>query len=128
MEGFIVSSVVAFGLGTLYLGLIVQVISHRRRHRVGFGDGDNKKLRGAIRAQVNAGEQIPLFLILLVLSEQRGVDPLWQGAIALVFLVGRCLHAYGMNCLVHRLRVLGTALNLLSLATMLLTLAYGLIN
>ena len=128
MEGFVVSSIAALALGSLYLGLIVQVIANRRRHRIGFGDGDNKKLRGALRAQVNASEQIPLFLILLGLSEQLGVDPRWLGLIALLFLIGRLLHSYGMSCLVHRMRVLGTAVNLSSLSAMLLTLAYGLIG
>jgi len=116
------TSLLALLLGTLYLGLIAQVILLRRGRRVAFGDGGDRDLRGAPRAQVNAGEQIPLFLLIFGLSEAAGAARFWLVLVGLVFLLGRLVHAYGMRFAVHRFRVLGTGLNLTALALVLLLL------
>ena len=122
----------AVGLTALYIGLIVQVILVRRRLGVGFGDGGDKRLRGALRAQVNAGEQIPIFLILLGLSElasataATGLRP-WLVFLGLTFLTGRIIHAYGMSFGAHLLRVIGTAANLSALILLGITLFIGML-
>lgn len=112
MSDLLLTSVFALPLGALYFALIVRVILLRRAGRVAFGDGDHKPLHGAIRAQGNAGEQTPLFLITFALGEMQDVPGLWLMVIGLVFVLGRFAHAYGMWFLVHRFRVYGTALNL----------------
>ena len=127
MASLLITSLSALILGTLYLGLIVQVILMRRDRCIGFGDGQDKQMRGALRAQVNAGEQIPIFLILLGLVETQGLPGLWLGLMALTFFIGRLLHGYGMSHLVHRLRIIGTALNLSAFLLILLSLLYGLV-
>lgn len=114
-------------MGTLYVTLITRVILIRRSQRIGFGDGGDRRLRGALRAQVNAGEQTPIFLILFALSEVSLGTYLWIGALAVLFSTGRLIHAWGMSRQRHRLRVLGTALNLSAYLLVLLTLAWALI-
>ncbi len=117
----------ALPLAALYLGLIIQVILHRRSGKVAYGDGGDKGLRGAIRAQVNAGEQIPIFLLLFALCEATSGPTGWLALIGLVFVAGRFMHAYAMSLGVHRFRVIGTATNLVALILVMVTLLIGLL-
>lgn len=123
MNDLFLTAVFSLIFGVLYLALIVRVILQRRSKRVAFGDGEDKLLRGAIRAQVNAGEQLPLFLIVFALCEWRDAATPWLVGVGLIFLAGRLVNAYGMSFLSLRFRVYGTALNLVALISILGTLA-----
>jgi len=114
-------------LAALYVALIVQVILHRRSQRVAYGDGEDKRLRGAIRAQVNAGEQIPIFLAVFALVEATAGASAWLALIGLAFVAGRAMHAYAMSLGVHFFRVIGTATNLSALILVIGTLLVGLL-
>lgn len=117
----------ALPLAALYVGLIVQVILQRRSKRVAYGHGEDKRLRGAIRAQVNAGEQIPIFLLVFALVEATAGPSGWLALIGLAFVAGRFMHAYAMSLGAHQFRVIGTATNLVGLILVTLTLLIGLI-
>lgn len=117
----------ALPLAALYIGLIIQVILHRRSKRIAYGHGEDKRLRGVIRAQVNAGEQIPIFLLIFDLTEATAGPTGWLALIGLAFLAGRVMHAYAMSFGVHQFRRIGTATNLSGLILVTLTLFAGLI-
>lgn len=93
-------------LGLVLIGLSIQVVTLRRRHRVGIGSGQVQALERAIRAHANFTEYVPLALVLLALlaissSLPNGVLHALAGALVL----GRILHAIGLS------RSAGTSLN-----------------
>lgn len=95
---------------------------------VSVGDGGNEMLTRRMRAHSNYIENTPLFLILLGLVEMAGGSPLWLWIVAIIFILGRIAHAFGMvRPSPSRLRMFGmgaTALVLLILAVYAIALPY----
>ena len=56
-------------LGLLIIALALNVSRTRIKHKISFGDGGIKELKGAIRAHGNAIENVPFILILLFFYE-----------------------------------------------------------
>jgi len=83
-------------LALLYLVLGLQVSRLRRGHRVTFGDGDNIKLRSAIRAHGNFAEYVPVIVLLVALLEMSGLPAIRIHLLMGVLLVARLLHPLGM--------------------------------
>jgi len=84
--------------GLLLLALSFQVISLRRRFKVGLGDGDQPELGRVIRVHANFCEHVPLaLLILLTLELSQALPALVLHALGLVLIVGRLLHAWGLS-------------------------------
>src|SRR5437588_4089592 len=83
-------------LALLYVVLGVQVSRLRRGNRVLFGDGDNIKLRSAIRAHANFAEYVPITALMVGVLEMSGMPAmrvhLWMGAL----LLARLIHPVGM--------------------------------
>lgn len=87
-----VTAVFAGVLALWLLFLQSQVIGFRWRRRVSLGDGGFEDGVRLIRAHGNAAETIPVFLILMALSEAMGA-PGWAVALlGAAFLAGRVLH------------------------------------
>ena len=104
----------------LHIWLASRVSRVRAAHKVSIGDGGNDAVVRRMRAHANYGENMPIVLILLALIELAGGDPriLWGAAI--LFILSRILHAFGMDR-THpsRLRafgMMGSALALVILA------------
>ena len=57
------------------LGL--QVSRLRMRDRAVFGDGDNIKLRSAIRAHANFTEYVPIIALMVAMLEMSGLAATW---------------------------------------------------
>ncbi len=83
-------------LALLYLVLGLQVSRLRRGHRVLFGDGDNIKLRSAIRAHANFVEYVPIIVLMVAMLEMSGTPPLRVHLLMGALLVARLLHPLGM--------------------------------
>ena len=69
-------SITGFYLGILallYVVLGLQVSRLRRGNRSLFGDGDNIKLRSAIRAHANFAEYVPIIVLMVALLEMSGM-------------------------------------------------------
>ena len=108
-------------LGLLYLVLGLQVSRLRRGHRVVFGDGDNIKLRSAIRAHGNFAEYVPIIVLLVALLEMSGLPAVRLHLLMGGLLVARLLHPLGMYAGPRSLqfqicRIGGILLTLLALA------------
>ena len=72
--------------------LLFKVVGFRRGKRVSLGAGGDEMGERLIRAHGNAAENIPIFLILLGLSEGMG-SPAWVlWCLGGLFLFGRVLH------------------------------------
>ena len=87
--------VTAVFAGLLALWLIflqTRVIAFRRARRVSLGAGGHDEGSRLIRAHGNAAETIPIFLILLGLSEGLGAPGWVVALLGAAFLAGRVLH------------------------------------
>ncbi|UZK68516.1 MAPEG family protein [Sphingomonas sp. S1-29] len=75
----------------------IRTIRVRFSDRVALGDGGNNKLLARMRAQANFIEYTPIVLLLIGGIELvRGPSTL-LGVAAVVFLVGRLFHPFGME-------------------------------
>jgi len=83
-------------LALLYLVLGLQVSRLRRGHRVLFGDGDNIKLRSAIRAHANFAEYVPLIVLMVAMLEISGMPAMPVHLLMGALLVARLLHPLGL--------------------------------
>src|SRR5690349_16226804 len=88
---------IAAAAAVLHIWLAARVSQMRNRHKVSIGDGGNEALIGRMRAHANYGENMPIVLILLALLELAGGDAriLWGAAI--LFVIARILHGFGMD-------------------------------
>ena len=115
-----ISLTAAGAAALLHIWLSVRVSQVRRAQQILHGDGGSPALLKRMRAHSNYGENLPVFLILLVLLELAGVWslPLWIATIA--FFLARILHAFGMDkdklSPLRMIGVLGSWLVLLGLA------------
>ena len=92
-------SVTGFYLGLLaliYAVLALQVARLRRGNRVLFGDGENFRLRSAIRAHANFIEYVPIIALLVAMLEMSGSSAIWVHVLMGALLVARLLHPLGM--------------------------------
>lgn len=100
----------------------------RLAHKVSIGDGGNEGLTARMRAHANYVEYTPFFLILLGLIELARGSELWLWGAAILFILARILHVFGMDGKPgNKLRGVGivvTMLVLLGLALYALALPY----
>ena len=112
----------------LHIWLSVRVSQLRWRHRVSIGDGDNVAVRTRMRAHANYAENMPIFIVLLAAIELAVGKELWLWAAAILFILSRILHAFGMDRPAPNApRVIGMALSwlvLLALAGYAIYLSY----
>jgi len=83
-------------LALLYAGLAIQVLRLRRGYRVLFGDGDNIKLRSAIRAHANFAEYVPIIALMVAMLEMSGMSAMRVHLLMAALLLARLLHPLGM--------------------------------
>jgi uncharacterized membrane protein YecN with MAPEG domain len=92
-----ISSLYASILALVFLFLTIRTVKLRRKFQVAIGDGENQILKRAIRAQGNFCETVPLALILLTLAEINGINPKIIHFCAIILLIGRLSHAFGIS-------------------------------
>jgi len=115
-----ISLTAAGAAALLHIWLSVRVSQVRRVQKILHGDGGSPALLKRMRAHANYAENLPVFLILLVLLELAGVWslPLWIATIT--FFLARILHAFGMDkdklSPLRMIGVIGSWLVLLGLA------------
>lgn len=117
-----ITPVYASLLALLLFVLSIRVIGLRGNPAFGFiarGKRDDELLQRAIRAHGNFTEYAPTMLILLFFLETSGAANDKLHALAGAFLLGRLMHGICMGFMRSNipLRVGGTALTLLPLAT-----------
>jgi hypothetical protein len=120
---------IAAAAALLHIWLSLRVSHLRRLHRVLIGDEGNRAVTARMRAHGNFAENTPIFLILLALIELGIGSELGLWIAAALFIVGRLLHAFGMDRPgPNALRLVGVTLSwlvLLGLAGYALSLAYS---
>jgi uncharacterized protein len=83
-------------LALIYAVLALQAARLRRDNRVLFGDGENIKLRSAIRAHANFIEYVPIISLLVAMLEMSGTSAVRVHLLMGALLVSRLLHPLGM--------------------------------
>lgn len=118
----------AAALLNFWLGLRVSQL--RVSEKIMVGDGGNLRLIARMRAQLNFAEYAPLVLILITLVELARGTQTWLWGVALVFIVGRILHAFGMDGWNsgRLIGILTTMLTMLGLAAYAVYLGYTGLN
>jgi len=112
----------------LNIWLAMRVTRVRIAHKVMMGDGGVPLLTARMRAQANFIEYTPLFLILLGLVELARGSATWLWLVAIVYIIARVLHAFGMDRPapnpMRMIGTLGTMLPMLALAAYALAMPY----
>jgi uncharacterized membrane protein YecN with MAPEG domain len=100
----------------------------RMAAKVSLGDGGSPQLLGRMRAHANFTEYTPFFLILLGLIELAHGTATWLWLVAIVYILARIAHAFGMDRPApNPLRaggIIGTWVILLGLSIYALTIPY----
>lgn len=96
------------------LWLAIRVGQVRTKEKVMIGDGGNENVIRRMRAHANFTEFTPFILILIALIELATGTSAWLWIISSLFLVGRLLHAFGMDGFMPG-RMIGTIVTMLSL-------------
>ena len=106
-------------LALLYILLSLRVIRIRRQERIGVGDGNNARLRRAIRVHGNFGEYVPFSLILATFVELQQFASTTVHALCVILIIGRLSHAYGVSQEKedYRFRVVGMVLTFTTIVT-----------
>jgi hypothetical protein len=117
----------AAALINIWLGIRVSQL--RIRDKVSIGDAGNDRVAARMRAHANFVEYTPFFLILLAAVElARGSDT-WLWGVAIVFILGRLAHPFGMDRPAPNLfRMIGTIITwtvLVGLAAYALIIPYS---
>ncbi len=83
-------------LTIIFIVLSVHIIRWRRKYRVAIGDGGDHEMKRRVRAHSNFLEYTLFFLILLGYAEINGLPPYAVHCLGVVFIIGRCMHAYSL--------------------------------
>jgi uncharacterized membrane protein YecN with MAPEG domain len=94
----------------IYVVLAVRVTMLRQRRKVGIGSGGHADLERAARVHANFGEYVPFALLLLAFMEMQRQSIFLIHALALLLLVGRIVHAYGVSQQDEDLRIRGAGI------------------
>ena len=98
-------------LAVLLISLLAMNISKiRMQHQIGNGDGNNKKLKQAIRAHINTLEHsIPFALLLWVLSDMQLANE-YMAVFSVGVIIISVMHSYGILAPHFRMRQVAAAL------------------
>ena len=81
----------------LSIWLALRVSHLRRLRKVSIGDGGDERVAIRMRAHANFAENTPIFLILLAAVELAVGANLWLWGIAILFILSRLAHPFGMQ-------------------------------
>ncbi|MDF1721165.1 MAG: MAPEG family protein [Minwuia sp.] len=84
-------------LGLLLIVLSFRVVGYRRSSGVGIGDGGNEAASRLIRVQANFVEYVPFALIIMLLLEMNGENPVALHIFGALLFLARVAHASGLS-------------------------------
>lgn len=84
-------------LAIIYVYLSFIVIHHRRKNKIGLGDGGDRHFQQLIRSHGNFAEYVPITLILMLVAEINSSNLIALHASGVAILFGRLSHAYGLR-------------------------------
>lgn len=115
-----ISLTIAAGAALLNIWLSVRVGRVRTKEKIFVGDGGNELVTRRMRAHSNYVENTAFVLILLALVELGVGSSLYLWSAGALYLVGRILHALGMDGMMWA-RLVGTIITMLTQAGLAIT-------
>ncbi|HEY0044582.1 MAG TPA: MAPEG family protein [Allosphingosinicella sp.] len=106
---------IAGAAALLNLWIAQRVGRLRLAHKVSIGDGGNPALTARMRAHANFVEYTPFFLILLALIEMARGSEVWLWVVAILYILARIAHVFGMDRSNSKLRMFGIVVTMLAL-------------
>lgn len=88
---------IAGAAAILHVWLSLRVSRLRGPLKVNFGDGGHEVLARRIRAHGNFAENVPIMLVLVGFIELATGGNLWLWGAAILFILARIAHAFGMD-------------------------------
>ena len=88
---------IAGAAAILHVWLSLRVSRLRRPLKIGVGDGGNEVLLRRMRAHGNFAENMPILLVLVGFIELATGGNLWLWGAAILFILARIAHAFGMD-------------------------------
>ncbi len=88
---------IAGAAALMNIWLAVRVSQLRVRHKVSVGDAGDAGVACRMRAHANFVEYTPIFLILLALVELARGSQGWLWGVAIVYILARLAHPFGMD-------------------------------
>lgn len=110
-----ITSALAGAAAIMLVLLSLPVANHRRKNKLGTGDGGDERFLWKIRAHANFTEYTPIGLIAIGLVEAAGRPTLETCSLAAILGAGRVLHAIGMGNNIIPARFLGMILTFTAL-------------
>jgi uncharacterized membrane protein YecN with MAPEG domain len=92
-----ITALTASLLAVLLFVLSLRVILFRRKNRISIGDNGDEILAYRVRAQANLAEYAPLGVLLILIAELQGAQPVLLGVLAGAFVLGRLAHGYAFS-------------------------------
>lgn len=92
-----ISLTIAAGAALLNIWLVMRVGRVRTQEKISVGDGGNERLIRRMRAHSNYVENTAFVLILVALVELGLGSSIWLWGVGALYLIGRVLHAIGMD-------------------------------
>ena len=80
----------------IFVLMAVNVTRLRSKYKVSIGDGGRTDLERAARVHANFAEYVPFAILLLAFMEMQRQSIFIIHVLAIILLVGRLLHAYGV--------------------------------
>ena len=113
-------------LAILFLFLSFKTIKIRKRLQIGVGTGDNPELLRAMRVHANFAEYVPIAVLLILGLELLGSSLVLVHIFAVMLVVGRLFHAYGVAQVKEKLiyRQLGMVLTFSSILASSISILY----
>jgi len=117
--------IIAGAAAILNIWIAARIGKVRVAEKIMIGDGGNQALAARMRAHSNFVEYTPFFLILLALVELAAGQPMWLWVVAILFILARIIHVFGMDRQApNPLRGAGAAISALILAGLALYAIY----
>lgn len=115
-----ISLTIAAGAALLNIWLSIRVGRVRTKEKIFVGDGGNELVTRRMRAHSNYVENTAFVLILLALVELGIGSSIYLWGVGALYLVGRILHALGMDGMMWG-RMVGTIITMLTQAGLAIT-------
>lgn len=97
MQSILITSIYASILAIIMIALSSHVSAQRGKANVSILDGGNAELQLRMRRHGNFVENVPMTLLIMLLAELDGVGSNWLHAAGALLVVGRILHAIGLQ-------------------------------
>lgn len=114
----------------LYIFLSFRVIRQRRASQVAYGVGESKELVKRVGAHSNFSQYVPIVLLGMLIAHSLGAADSRLLIAAILIVIGRYLHAFGLLQTREnfRYRVTGMLLTFASLISLALTILFEIIR